>query len=152
MIPRFVKSALLNEPIIVHGDGTQSRCFTYVKDAIKAVVTLMDTDEAIGEIFNVGSTNEVRIRDLAQKVIELTGSSSRIEYVPYKDVYGEDFEDMKRRVPDITKIRNLIGWQPEMELDELLQEVIKHEEAAMKSMVTARIYESPDHRPAVHAS
>ena len=128
VIPRFVRSALLDEPIVVHGDGTQSRCFTYVKDAIKAVTTLMETEEATGEILNIGSTNEVRIRDLAQKVIELTGSSSGIDYVPYKDVYGADFEDMKRRVPDISKIRDLIGWQPEMELDELLQEIIEYEE------------------------
>ncbi len=127
VIPRFVRSALYDEPIMVHGDGTQSRCFTYVKDAVKAAIALMETEEAVGEIFNVGSTNEIQIRDLAKKVIKLTCSESRIEYIPYRDVYGEG--DMKRRVPDISKIRNLIGWQPEMGLDELLQKVIEYEKS-----------------------
>ena len=136
VIPRFVRRALLDEPIMVHGDGTQSRCFTYVKDAIRAVTTLMDTEEAIGEIFNVGNTWEIQIRDLAHKVIELTGSDSHIEYVPYKDVYGEGFEDMKRRVPDISKIHNMIGWRPEMELDELLQKVIEYEKSSMELIAT----------------
>ena len=131
VVPRFVKNALLNEPIIVHGDGTQSRCFTYVKDAVKAVVALMETEEAVGEVFNVGSTREIQIRDLAQKVIELAGSNSEIQYVPYKNVYGDGFEDMKRRVPDISKIRDLIDWRPETELDELLQKVINHEKSNM---------------------
>ena len=131
VVPRFVKNALLDEPVIVHGDGTQSRCFTYVKDAVKAVVALMETEEAVGEVFNVGSTREIQIRDLAQKVIELAGSNSEIQYVPYKNVYGDGFEDMKRRVPDISKIRDLIDWRPETELDELLQKVINHEKSNM---------------------
>ena len=135
VVPRFVRNALLNEPVTVHGDGTQSRCFTYVKDAVGAAITLMETDKAVGEIFNVGSTQEIQIRDLAQKVIELAGSSSKIEYIPYENVYGEGFEDMKRRVPDITKISNLIGWKPEMGLDELLQKVIEYEKSNTESTV-----------------
>lgn len=137
VIPRFVKSALDNAPIMVHGDGTQSRCFTAVEDAIRATVTLMETDEAVGEIFNVGSTHEIQIRHLAQKIMELTGSKSRIKYVPYKDVYGAGFEDMKRRVPDISKIHKLIGWQPEICLDELLQSVIEHERSNVEIAIAS---------------
>ena len=137
VIPRFIGNAISGKPIVVHGDGTQSRCFTYVKDAVRAIMTLMDTEEAIGGIFNVGSTQEIQIRDLAKKVIDLTGSSSEIQYIPYEDVYGEGFEDMKRRVPDISKIRNLIGWEPRMGLDELLQEVIEYERSAMESSLVA---------------
>lgn len=127
VIPRFVRNALLGRPLEVYSDGTQTRCFTYVGDVVRAVTTLMETEEAIGEVFNVGSTQEIQIRELAQKVIQLAGSSSKIEYISYEDAYGEGFEDMKRRVPDISKIRNLIGWQPEVDLDELLQKVIVHE-------------------------
>jgi len=129
VIPRFVRNALLGKPIVVYGDGTQTRCFTYIGDVVRAVITLMETEEAIGEVFNVGNTQEIQISELAQKVIELTGSTSQIEYMSYKDAYGEGFEDMKRRVPDISKIRNLIGWQPEVNLDELLQKVIAYERA-----------------------
>lgn len=139
VIPRFIGNAISGKPIVVHGDGTQSRCFTYVKDAVRAIMTLMDTEEAIGGIFNVGSTHEIQIRDLAKKVIELTGSSSEIQYIPYEDVYGEGFEDMKRRVPNISKIRNLIGWEPRMGLDELLQEVIEYERSAMESSVAVNM-------------
>jgi len=133
VIPRFVRDALLGKPIVVYRDGAQARCFTYVGDVVRAVNALMETDEAIGEVFNVGSTQEVQIRELAQKVIELTGSSSRIEYMSYEDAYGEGFEDVKRRVPDISKIRNLTGWQPEVDLDELLQKVIAYEKAVNRS-------------------
>jgi len=129
VIPRFVRNALLGKPLVVYGDGTQTRCFTYVGDVVRAVITLMETEEAIGEVFNIGSTQEIQIRKLAQKVIELAGSSSKIEYMSYEDAYGEGFEDMKRRVPDISKIRNLIGWQPEVDLDELLQKIVAYERA-----------------------
>ncbi len=130
VIPRFVRNALLGKPIVVYGDGSQTRCFTYVGDAVRAVSILMGSDKAIGEVFNVGSIQEIEIRELARKVIELTCSSSRIEFMSYKEAYGEGFEDMKRRVPDITKIRSLIGWYPEVNLDELLQKVIAYERAA----------------------
>jgi len=127
VVPRFVKNALLGEPLVVYGDGAQSRCFTYVGDVVRAIAILMETEGAIGGVFNVGSDQEIQIRDLAHKVIQLTGSSSEIEYMSYKDAYGEGFEDMKRRVPDISKIRNLIGWEPKVGLDELLQKVIAYE-------------------------
>lgn len=127
VIPRFVRNALSGKPLIVYGDGTQTRCFTYVGDTIKAIDTLMNTDGAIGEIFNVGSTEEIEIRELAKKVIELTGSNSKIEYMSYEEAYGEGFEDMKRRVPDISKTRSLIDWQPEVDLDGLLRQVIAYE-------------------------
>jgi len=154
VIPRFVRKALSGEPILVHGDGTQSRCFTYVKDAVRAITTLMEAEEAFGEVFNVGSTQEIQIRDLAKKVIELTGSNSVIKYVPYEDVYGEGFEDMKRRVPDISKIRNLIGWEPQIGLDELLRQVIEYERSVMESKVAPgkEVSESPGYRPVVHTS
>jgi len=129
VIPRFVRNALMSEPLIVHGDGTQTRCFTYVGDAIRAITALMQAEKAVGEIFNVGSTQEIEIRDLAQKVIELTGSDSEIQYISYEEAYGEGFEDMKRRVPDISKIRDLIGWEPEVDLDGLLMKVIEYERA-----------------------
>jgi UDP-glucose 4-epimerase len=128
VIPRFVRAALLDKPIVVYGDGAQTRCFTYVGDAVKAVTALMETEKSIGEIFNVGSTQEIQIRELAQKIIKLTGSSSKIEYISYEEAYGKGFEDMKRRLPDISKIQNLIGWQPEVDMDELLQKVIAYEE------------------------
>ena len=130
VIPRFVRSALADEPLFVYGDGTQSRCFTYVGDVVRAITTLMETEEATGEVFNVGNTQEIEICELARKVVKLTGSSSRIEYISYEEAYGEGFEDMKRRVPDISKIRNLIGWEPKVNLNKLLQEVIAYEEVA----------------------
>jgi len=127
VIPRFIKNALLGEPLIVYGDGTQSRCFTYVTDAVRAATRLMEIEEAIGEIFNIGDTTEIQIRELAKKIIELSGSDSGIQYVPYEKFYGKDFEDIKRRIPDTSKIQNLIGWEPEVSLDELLQRGIKYE-------------------------
>lgn len=132
VIPRFVKNALLGKPLEVYGDGSQSRCFAYIGDVIEAIITLIDTEEAIGQIFNIGSTQEIKISDLAQRVIELTGSASEIKYIPYKEVYGEAFEDMLRRVPDISKIRRFIGWEPKVTLDELLLKVIDYEKSVMK--------------------
>lgn len=131
VIPRFVRSALLNEPLTVYGDGTQSRCFTYVGDAVDAIVGLMNCDEAVGDVFNVGNTQEIQVRELAQKIIDITGSSSEIVYIPYENVFGRNFEDMKRRVPDITKIRNTIGWEPKVSLDQLLHKVIDYERSQL---------------------
>jgi len=154
VVPRFVRNALSDKPLSVYGDGTQSRCFTCIGDAVRAVTELMETEEAVGEIFNVGSTEEIQIRDLAQKVVEMTGSNSVIEYVSYEEAYGEGFEDMKRRVPDISKIRDLIGWEPEKDLDKLLQEVIEYERTAAKSVFVPSegIFESlATHQPVVSA-
>ena len=127
VVPRFVSAALLGEPLWIYGDGTQSRCFTYVGDVVRAIIGLMETEEAIGKIFNIGSTHEIKIKDLAKKLIELTGSSSEIEYVPCEEVYEEEKRELKRSVPDISKIDVLIGWRPEVGLDEMLQKVIAYE-------------------------
>jgi UDP-glucose 4-epimerase len=126
VLPRFVRSALLREPLTVYGDGTQTRCFTYVGDVIEALIGLAEKDEAVGEVFNIGSSQEVSIRELAERVIGLTGSDSEIKYISYEEAYGSGFEDMKRRIPDISKIRDLIGWTPKVDLDELLMIVINY--------------------------
>lgn len=128
VVPRFVSQALSGEPITVHGDGTQSRCFTHVSDAVGAAIALMDTDH-VGEVFNIGSEGEIRIIDLAQRVLELTKSNSSIAFVPYNEAYGEDFEDMPRRVPSLDKIRKAIGYEPRVSLDDTLQSVIDYHRA-----------------------
>lgn len=124
VIPRFVEQALQGEDVTVYGTGNQSRCFLYVKDAVDAMIHLMEQPEAVGEVFNLGSQEEITIRELAEKVIRLTASSSRITYVPYDEAYEEGFEDMQRRVPDTTKANQLIGFKPTIRLEEILQMVI----------------------------
>lgn len=124
VIPTFVKQALAGRPITVYGDGKQTRCFGYVGDVIGALIKLMDTTESVGQVFNIGSTEEISIFQLAEKVKELTQSSSEIVFVPYDDAYEEGFEDMPRRVPDTTKINKLVGFKPEMTLDGILETVI----------------------------
>jgi len=126
VIPRFVRQALNGEPLTVYGDGRQSRCFTYVGDVVRAVVALADHPDALGEIYNIGSTEEVTIGDLARRVIALSGSQSGLVYIPYQEAYEAGFEDMQRRVPDIRKIQALVGWQPTVDLDGILQSVIDH--------------------------
>jgi len=126
VVPRFVQSALLGEPLTIYGDGTQTRCFTYVGDVIDALIALAEDDRAVGEVFNVGSSEEVSIGELAERVIKLTGSTSEIRYISYEEAYGEGFEDMMRRVPDITKIQKLTGWTPRVNLDDLLATVIDY--------------------------
>lgn len=125
VVPTFVKQALTGRPITIHGDGQQSRCFTHVSDVVHALVALMDHPDAVGEVFNVGSDEEVTIRALAERVKELTGSRSEIVAIPYELAYGEGFEDMPRRVPDITKVGQLIGYRPTRSLDQILQSVIE---------------------------
>jgi UDP-glucose 4-epimerase len=126
VIPNFVQKALLNEPIQVHGDGEQTRCFTYVKDAVDAIVSLMDTPEAEGEVFNVGGEEEISMNELAGKVKALAGSDSEITNIPYEDVYGKGFEDMRRRTPDLTKIKERIGYEPTFTTEDILNNVIKY--------------------------
>jgi len=126
VVPRFVQSALLGEPLTIYGDGTQTRCFTYVGDVIDALIALAEDDRAVGKVFNVGSSEEVSIGELAERVIKLTGSTSEIRYISYEEAYGEGFEDMMRRVPDITKIQKLTGWTPRVNLDDLLATVIDY--------------------------
>jgi len=124
VIPTFVKQALAGRPITVYGDGKQTRCFGYVGDVVGALIKLMDTTESVGQVFNIGSTEEISILKLAERVKELTQSSSEIVFVPYDDAYEEGFEDMPRRVPDTTKINQLVGFKPEMTLNGILETVI----------------------------
>jgi UDP-glucose 4-epimerase len=127
VIPTFVKQALAGRPITVYGDGKQSRCFGYVGDVIGALIGLMEHDDAVGKVFNIGSNQEITILDLAQRVKELTQSASEIVFVPYDEAYEEGFEDMPRRVPDISKVRDLVGFQPQMNLDGILKTVIDYQ-------------------------
>jgi UDP-glucose 4-epimerase len=126
VIPRFIERALRNEPILVYGDGLQSRCFSSVHDAVRGVLMLADEPRAYGEVFNVGTNEEVSVGELARRVKELTNSSSVIEQVAYESIYGNRFEDMQRRVPDLAKIHNLVGYGPNVSLDEILRETIDH--------------------------
>ena len=126
VIPRFIERALSGEPIEIYGDGTQTRCFCHVTDAIQALKGLMDDAPTSGEIFNVGSTNRISITDLAERVKEMTRSESDIVYLPYEEVYGQGIEDMLHRIPAIDKIHDRIGWEPSLDLDLILAVVIKH--------------------------
>ena len=125
VLPRFVIAALSNQPLIVYGDGTQSRTFCSVIDVVEALILLMDNPKSIGHAFNIGSTNEITITELAQKVIELTNSDSEINYKKHSEVFGDNFEEPKRRVPDISKIKDFVGWQPRKSLDEVILEIAK---------------------------
>ncbi|HHB89679.1 MAG TPA: NAD-dependent epimerase/dehydratase family protein [Anaerolineae bacterium] len=124
VVPRFVRQALAGDPITVYGDGSQSRCFCDVSDTVRALEALLMTEEAVGQVFNVGSTEEVTILELAKRVKKLTGSTSPITFVPYEQAYAPGFEDMQRRVPDTTRIRAVTGWQPQYDLDTILKRVI----------------------------
>jgi nucleoside-diphosphate-sugar epimerase len=126
VLPRFVSQALAGEPLTVYGDGKQSRCLCHVSDVVDALLRLIDEPRAEGEAFNVGSTEEISILDLAQRVIEEAGSSSTVELVPYESVFPKGFEDMRRRVPDISKIRSLVEWQPTRSLGEIIRELADH--------------------------
>ena len=123
VVPRFIQAALKNEDIIIYDDGSQSRVFCHVEDAVRALLTLADTDSTIGDYFNVGGVGEVTIKELAERIIERTKSQSKIKYIPYTDAYPAGFEDMQRRVPDITKIKKSIGWRPTHTLDSIIDSV-----------------------------
>ena len=126
VIPTLVKQALANRPLTVYGDGNQTRCFGFVGDVVSALVKLMDHEDAVGQVFNIGSNQEVSISQLAERIRELTGSESEIHYIPYSEAYEEGFEDMPRRVPDVTKVANLVGFAPKMDLDGILKQVIAY--------------------------
>jgi UDP-glucose 4-epimerase len=126
VLPRFVKGALNNQPLFVYGDGTQSRTFCSVTDVVKALVLLMESEESIGETFNIGSTDEITINNLANKVIKLTNSKSEIVYKKHSEVFGDNFEEPARRVPDISKIKRVIGWQPQTSLDNIIIEIAEY--------------------------
>ena len=123
VVPRFVSAALKNEPLSVYGSGDQIRCFCHVDDAVRALLLVMDSDKAVGEVFNVGNNQQITIMELAKKVIEITGSSSPIEKIAYEKAYPEGFEDMQRRVPDISKIKQVLGWSPEINLDQIIKDI-----------------------------
>ena len=126
VIPNFVRSALDNKPINVYGTGDQTRCFAHVSDVIQGLVGLMEHPEAVGDVFNVGNSEETSIADVARRVKAMTGSSSEIRYIPYEEAYGEGFEDMERRVPNLAKIKDLIGYEPQSKLDDILTSVIEY--------------------------
>ena len=123
VVPRFVTAALKNEPLSVYGSGDQIRCFCHVMDAVKALLLVMDSDKAVGQVFNVGNNSQISIMELAKKVIEITGSKSSIEKIAYENAYPQGFEDMQRRVPDISKIKQVLGWEPEINLDQIIKDI-----------------------------
>ncbi|HIJ56863.1 MAG TPA: NAD-dependent epimerase/dehydratase family protein [Deltaproteobacteria bacterium] len=126
VLPRFVDQALHNQPLTVYGEGKQTRTFTYVKDVVQALMGLMQADAAGGEVFNIGGIEEISILDLAQRVVQATGSSSTIRLIPYEEAFEKDFEDMQRRVPSIEKIKSLIGFEPKTDLDAIIENVIEY--------------------------
>lgn len=123
VVPRFVQAAIKNEPLQVHGDGTQSRCFGHVSDVVEGLSKLLDSPQCFGQVINLGNSEEVSIKELAEKAIALTGSKSEIRYVPYEEAYGEGFEDMQRRVPSLEKAKQLIGYQPTRSLENIINDV-----------------------------
>ena len=127
VIPRFVSQAVRGESVTVYGDGAQTRCFCYVGDVVKALLALVEHPEAVGRVFNIGGSDEISMDALAHKVIELAGSDSKVRYVPYEEAYEEGFEDMQRRVPDTTRARELIGFEPSAGLDEIIRMVVDYQ-------------------------
>ena len=126
VLPRFAEAAAKNEPLVVHGDGKQTRCFCHVSDVVDALVALTNTPGAAGQVFNLGGDQEISINDLAARVIRLAGSGSRVEHVSIEQAYGHRFEDMPRRVPDLSKVRGAIGFRPNHGLDDIVRSVISH--------------------------
>ncbi|HXR98101.1 MAG TPA: GDP-mannose 4,6-dehydratase [Terriglobales bacterium] len=136
VVPSFIRQALRGEGLTVFGDGSQRRCFMHVSDAVKALAGLMDHPQSVGQVYNVGSSEEISIVGLAEKVKAMTKSSSSIRMIPYDEAYEEGFEDMLRRVPDTAKINALIGWTPSENLDAILADVIAHETSARSSVAS----------------
>ena len=123
VVPRFVKAALSNEPITIYGDGNQTRCFAHVFDVIDAVLAIAFAENTVGKVINIGNNFEISINDLAKKIIDETGSKSEIVYVPYSEAYGDGFEDMERRVPNIDLINQLVGWKPQRDLSTMISDI-----------------------------
>jgi len=123
VVPRFVNSALKGEALSVYGSGEQIRCFCHINDAVKGLLLVMDSDKAVGEVFNVGNNQQITIMELAKKVIEITSSKSTIEKIAYEKAYPQGFEDMQRRVPDISKIKQVLGWSPQLNLDQIIKDI-----------------------------
>jgi UDP-glucose 4-epimerase len=139
VVPRFVRQALLEEPITVYGDGNQSRCFCHVRDAVWALRRLLDAPASRGQVINVGNAQEVTINGLAELVKSMTRSRSPIRHIPYREAYGEGFEDMERRVPNLAKIGRLIDYRPRFSLQDILADVIEHVRAELRSSACAEI-------------
>ncbi len=137
VIPRLVQQALAGEPLTIYGDGSQTRCFCHVSDVVSAVLALLDHPDAVGEIFNIGSDEEVTILELSRRIVEHTGSSSEIQLIPFDKAFQSAFEDIPRRVPDTSKVRALTGWQPRFTLDDILDETIAQTRAQDPENVTA---------------
>ncbi|MCU1289704.1 MAG: dTDP-glucose 4,6-dehydratase [Acidobacteria bacterium] len=133
VVPNFVRSAIKNEPLVVHGDGTQSRCFGHVSDVVEGLTRVMESTECFGQVVNLGNDEEVSIKQLAEKAIEMTGSESEIRYIPYTEAYGEGFEDMQRRVPSLDKARRLIGYQPTRKLEDIINDVAEQFREELKT-------------------
>jgi UDP-glucose 4-epimerase len=129
VVPRFVRQALAGEDLTVFGNGTQTRCFAHVHDSVAAILTLLERDDVFGDVFNIGTEDELPIIELARRVIEHAGSDSRISLVPYDEAYGEGFEELGRRKPDTTKLRALTGWAPTRTIDDAIDDVILHEQS-----------------------
>ena len=126
VVPRFVSAALKNEPLSVYGSGDQIRCFCHVADAVRGLLLVMDSEQAVGQVFNIGNSEQISIMALAQKVIAVTGSKSKIEKIAYEQAYPQGFEDMQRRVPDISKIDKILGWQPQINLEQIIKDIAAH--------------------------
>jgi UDP-glucose 4-epimerase len=126
VVPRFINQALKNEDMTVYGTGKQSRCFLHVKDVIKTLIKLMNNKDAVGNVFNIGSQEEITIENLAKKIIEISKSKSKITYISYEKAYEEGFEDMQRRVPDTAKVKNLVGFKPTIDLEGIIKSVIEY--------------------------
>ena len=135
VVPNLVRQALAGEPLTVYGDGRQTRCFSFVRDVVPALVRIAETPESRGQAYNLGGSFEVSIMDLARRVVDITGSSSTIQLVPYEQAYGEGYEDMRRRVPDNTKARELVGFDPRTTLDEIIAAVAADQRAAAAAPV-----------------
>ena len=133
VVPNFIKAAVRNEPLIVHGDGEQSRCFGHVSDVVEALSKILETPACFGQVMNIGNPEEVTIKRLAEKTVEMTGSTSEIRFIPYEEAYGEGFEDMRRRVPSLEKAKRLIGYQPTRTLDEIINDVAEEFREELKS-------------------
>ncbi len=133
VIPRFVERALRNEPLLIYGTGKQARCFGYVGDVVGAIIDLMNSGDAFGRVYNVGSTEEISIEALADKIIEMTGSRSDKRHIPYEEAYGRPFDDMMRRVPCLDRIREAVGYEPKTSLDEILRQVIAEKREVLGS-------------------
>lgn len=134
VLPRFVDQALQNQPLTVYGDGTQTRSFTHIRDAVHAIILLMDNTKAAGDVYNIGGSEEISMKALARRVLEITGSSSKISLLPYNQVYNRNFEDMPRRVPDTSKLKAAIGYAPQSDLNQMIRDVV----ADRKSKLSAR--------------